>query len=107
MIEWRGRTGMLWMLKHKFSCEEPQETQAAVVIPTLRCTVKQLIKIGWWQIKSVIQTNSKPLFAELQRSCAGSYSEFFFFHCPFAEAFLSSLAVLALLNIFEAAIGNN
>lgn len=68
---------MLRMLKHKFSCEEPRETQAAVVIPTLCCTVKQLIKIGWWQIKSVIQINSKPLFAELPRSHAGFFSDFF------------------------------
>lgn len=66
---------MLGMLKHKFSCEEPRETRAAVVMATLCCTVKQLMKIGWWQIKSVIQINSKPLFAELQRSRAGCFSD--------------------------------
>lgn len=83
-----GGTGMLRMLKHTFSCEETRETQAAVVIPTLCCTVKQLIKIGWWQIKSVIHRNSKPLFAELQISRSGSVSDFFCLHCPFAEVSL-------------------
>lgn len=94
---------MLRMLKYTFSCEE---TQAAVVIPTLCCTVKQLIKIGWWQIKSVIHRNSKPLFAELQRSHSGSVSDFFVSIVLLLRS-LYPLTVLALLNIFGASIGNN
>lgn len=53
-------------------------TQALVVIPTLCCTVKQLIKIGCWQIKSVIQIHSKPFLTELQKSHSSSFSDFFF-----------------------------
>lgn len=40
---------------------------------TLCCTVKQLIKIGWWQIKSVIQMHSKPFLSELQKSHSLSF----------------------------------
>lgn len=72
-----GGRGVLGMLKHKFSCEEPWITQALVVIPALCWTVKQLIKIGWWQIKSAIQINSKPFLTELQKSHSGSFSDFF------------------------------
>lgn len=73
-----GGRGVQGMLKYKFSCEEPWITQALVVIPTLCCTVKQLIKIGWWQIKSVIQIHSKPFLTELQKSHSGSFSDHFF-----------------------------
>lgn len=97
---------MLRMLKYKFSCEETRETQAAVVIPALCCTVKQLIKIGWWQIKSVIHINSKPLFAELQKSNSGSFSDFFSSIVLLLRS-LYPLTALALLNIFGASTGNN
>lgn len=50
---------------------------------TLCCTVKQLIKIGWWQIKSVIQIHSKPFLTELQKSHSLS-----FFDPPLPSVFL-------------------
>ncbi len=95
-----GGGGVLGMLKYKFSCEEPWITQALVVIPTLRCTVKQLIKIGWWQIKSVIQIHSKPFLTELKKSHSGSFSDYFFpllSHSPFL-AFPCSLGLSVSLS---------
>lgn len=83
-----GGRGVLGMLKYKFSCEEPWITQALVVIPTLYCTVKQLIKIGWWHIKSVIQINSKPFLTELQKNPILAHFQIFFFSLLFHSPFL-------------------
>lgn len=92
-----GGRGVLRMPKYKFSCEETWITRALVVIPALWCTVKQLIKIGWWQIKSVIQIYSKPILTELQNSHSGSFSDFFFlstlpFFSPYCFLGLSPLS---------------
>lgn len=117
-----GSGGVLGMLKYKFSCEEPWITQALVVIPTLCCTVKQLIKIGWWQIKSVIQIHSKPFLTELQKSHSDSFSDYFSSSFslslppfPLFSRSLSPLSLMlpispltvSLLNLFGAAAGSN